>query len=265
MFMAEFKKSHFLYFHTNMIYFSLLVWPIILFFSAYYSFKPFDTKSENVLSEYVSNQEIGSFLLIGYLGYIFYFSLMQSAFQMAPERARGTLELIFLSPVSRLAVIYGRAMANLLEGVWLFFVFTVLGLFFFGDIQPHNWWGIPLSLFLLIISAVVWGGFLNAIFLFSRDAGFFFLIIQEPLLLFSGVRIPIPVLPIWGKFISYLFPLSYVLLIYREIVMRGASLFEVSTMIYSLLVVIIVFILLTSWIIRKAEKNSKINGSMALY
>jgi len=52
---------------------------------------------------------------------------------MEIERTNGTLEIIFISPSSKLAMMYGRAIGSLFENIWMFFVFSIFTYFVFGD------------------------------------------------------------------------------------------------------------------------------------
>lgn len=146
---AEFQKAHKHHFHSKMIYFSLFLWPILLFIASYYSFKPFNLEEYSPLSKYIEVDQLGLFLLTGFLAYTFFWCLVQSAWQMSYERSAGTLELIFLTPVSRIMFIYGRAAANLFEATWLFTLFTLLAIFFITDISSIHWINVP---FFLIIN-----------------------------------------------------------------------------------------------------------------
>ncbi|ACL21336.1 ABC-2 type transporter [Desulfitobacterium hafniense DCB-2] len=262
---AEMKKSHRLNFHSSLIYFSLLVWPAITYVSAYYSFKPFDLGEYSPLNRFLSAENIGLFLLTGYLGYIFFWSLVQSAWQMSFERYAGTIELIFLSPVSRLGVIYGRAAADLLAGVWLFSTFAFLAAVLVGGVQIAGWWSVPLGLLVLAVSAVIWGGFLNVIFLFSRDSGFLYTILDEPMLIFSGVRIPVAALPCWGKLIALVFPLTYVLAILRDLVIEGYGFTQILPSLGVLLAVLAVLFLFSSRLVILAEKHALKTGNLNLF
>ncbi|WP_400244390.1 ABC transporter permease [Niallia sp. JL1B1071] len=262
---AEFVKSHKHNFHNKLIYFSLLLWPALLFVTSYYSFKPFNLTDTSPLSAYMNVDQITMFLLTGYLGYIFFWSLVQSAWNMSYERQAGTLELIFLTPANRLTIMFARAAGNLLEAVWLFTVFILLVLVVTGKGAEIHWGYLPLALLLLSVSAIVWGAFLNIVFLFSRDAGILFTIFEEPMQFFSGVRIPVLAFPIWGKAIAYLFPLTYVLDIFRDLVLNGKS-FEQMIGQYLLLCTIILLLCISSvFLLKKAETHAKKTGNMVLY
>jgi ABC-2 type transport system permease protein len=262
---AEMKKGHRLNFHNSLIYFSLLVWPAITYITAYYSFKPFDLGASSPLNRFLSSDKIGLFLLTGYLGYIFFWSMVQSAWQMSFERYAGTIEMVLLSPVSRLGMIYGRSSADLLEGVWLFSSFAFLAAALVGGIQIAGWWSIPLSLLILAVSSVIWGGFLNVIFLFSRDSGFLYTILDEPMLIFSGVRIPVMAMPLWGKALALVFPLTYVLQIMRDLVIEGKELLEILPSLGVLAAVLLLLFILSARLVVLAEKKALKTGNLSLF
>jgi len=262
---AEVVKSHQHNFHNKLIYFSLLIWPALLFVTSYYSFKPFNLSSSSQLSKYIDVNQITLFLLTGYLCYIFFWSLVQSAWNMSYERQAGTLELIFLTPVPRLTVMFARAAGNMLEAVWLFTAFTLFVLLATGHAGEIYWWNVPLAFILLSISAIVWGGFLNIVFLFSRDAGILFTIFEEPMQFFSGVRIPVLAFPLWGKIIAFLFPLTYVLDIFRDLVLNGKGLIQLREQYFMLFCVLALLCTASLLLLRKAEKYAKETGNMVLF
>ncbi|WLD94659.1 ABC transporter permease [Alkalihalobacillus sp. AL-G] len=262
---AEMVKSHQHNFHSKMIYFSLLIWPVLLFLTSYYSLKPFNLEATSPIAEFVDPDSIMLFLLTGFLGYIFFWSLVQSAWQTSYERQTGTLELIFLTPVSRLAFVYGRSAGNLFEAAWLFTVFSVLLLVALGGPQSIIWSALPIAFLILIISAVVWGGFLNVVFLFSRDASILFTILEEPMQFFAGVRLPVAAFPIWGKVIAVVFPLTFVLDIFRGLVIKGQHLSQLSTSLFILAGILIGLIFLTTLLMKLAEKHAKQSGNMVLF
>ncbi|MDC2865734.1 ABC transporter permease [Bacillus sp. BP-3] len=264
-FFAEWKKSHRNHFHSKMVYFSLFIWPVLLFATAYFSVKPFDTSNSSPLAKWMDPKQISFFLITGYIGYVFFWSLVQSAWQMSWERQNGTLELIFLTPVSRVWMMYCRAGANLIEGVWMFTVFSILIVLFFDDVKVPPVENIALAFIVLCISAVVWGGILNTIFLFSRDASILFTILEEPMQFFAGVRIPVVVLPLWGKIMAALFPLTYVLQIFRALLMEGESVIDLFPNLCLLFSMLALLVVISYLLVRKAEKHAKRTGNMVLF
>ena len=157
-----------------------------------------------------NSEELLAFLGTGFMAYTCFWSMVQNTWSMAiQEREGGTLEITFLSPANRLAMTYGRALGALIQEVWMFCCFCVFILVYTKSIQLNNIFLLPLVFMLLIVSSTIWGGMLNTIFMFSRDASIFMNIFDTPMTLFSGTRLPRNCFPLWAKVISLIFPLTY--------------------------------------------------------
>lgn len=260
---AEVTKEHRNSFYSKFIYFSLLIWPIITFINTYFSYKPFNL-GQSSWNGLKSPNSILLFLLTGYLGYISFWSLVQNAATMRSERENGTLETIFLSPANRLAIIYGRSLGALVESIWMFSTFSVLLFGMVQGIQLEKLFYIPVSFIVILVTATVWGGLMNVIFLFSRDASIVFTICDEPMILFSGVRIPVSVFPWWAKILSVIFPLSHSISIVRGLLLYDS----LNSILYSLLGTffsLAILVLLTIWLLNKAENNARKLGNLSFY
>ncbi|AUS11641.1 multidrug ABC transporter permease [Bacillus subtilis] len=261
---AEIYKQHKNSFHSTKAYFSLLIWPILNLINAYLCYKPFNL-NDLKLYRINTSDELISFLLIGFFTYISFKSLMQSALQMSYERSNGTLETIFLSPANRLSLIYGRSLGFIFGNIWMFFAFTFFIMCYIGSIPIYNLVYFPICFILIVISATLWGGLLNTIFLFSRDASILFMIIDDPMMLFSGVRIPLTLFPIWAQVISFIFPLTHVLAVVRDLMLFGdISLSSWNHLLYLLSELLFMF-MITLFLLPKAEKHARINGELTFY
>lgn len=262
---AEVLKQHRYFFQSKFIYFTLFLWPILAFINEYYVFKPLSINNSIIKMDGLgATQSLIIFLFTGYIGYLCFWSMVQSAWQMNDERNNGTLETIFLSPVNRQALIYGRALGAIFQNMWLFFVFSIFMIaFYYGNIAKFAIL-LPLIFIILIFSATIWGGFMNAIFLFSRDASFLFYVFNDPMSLFSGTRIPTIVFPLWAKVISSVFPLTYVLVIIRNIFYQGKLNFNLPDS-AKLAASLLIIGALTAVITKLAEKNSRIKGDWTFY
>lgn len=187
---GEIKKQKRNYFNSLVTYISLLVWPLLTLIMTWMSYKNY---SIDVLSDagILSLKELLVFLLTGFLEYNCFWLMVQSAFFMRNERENGTLEIVFLTPAPRMAIIYGRAMGALYQALWLAVMYGVILYFILDTALLTFVIMLGLTFLITIFSAIIWGGFMNAIFLSSRDADFWFDIADEPMKLFSGVNIPI--------------------------------------------------------------------------
>lgn len=260
---AEMHKQHKNYFHSKIIYVSLFLWPVLTFISAYYNFKPFELNGISI--DYLNEGNLIVFVLIGYTSLSFFHSLIQSAWRFSFERISGTLELIYLSPGNRLAFIMGNAGTSLLEGVWLYVVFAAFILVAKAENLNVNGPAALVSMLIIVVLALLWGMLLNALFLFSRDSGFLFTILQDPMELFSGVKIPTTLFPQWAKIVSYVFPLTYSAEIIRRAILNGESLQQMKNLIIVSVVIGIVMAAATIIALKSGERHAKKTGNMALF
>ncbi len=262
---AEALKQHKNYFHNKTIYISLFLWPLLSFVSAYFGYKPFAMEKVAGSVDYVNEENLILFVLIGYLCMIFFRSLVQSAWMFSHERIYGTLELIYLSPANRLAFVLGNCLSSLFESVWLFIVFEA-GLFVIRGNQLHvQWEAAVLGIVMMILMAMLWGMLLNALFLFSRDTNFLFTVLEEPMELFAGIKIPSTVFPVWARAISSIFPLTYSAETLRRVMLRGDGLYQLRG--YFLISLLFAGFMLgiTMVCLRLGERHARKTGNMALF
>ncbi len=261
--LAEAVKQHRNYFNNWMIYISLFVWPLLSFLSAYYSYSAFDV--EGTFVSYINGDNILVFLMLGYMAMSFFRSVVQSAWNFSRERQSGTLEYIYLSTANRLAVLTGNALSSVFESSIVMLVFGLLIIFSKKESINVNTIGLAVVILIFIIMALLWGVFLNACFLYSRDTDFLFTILEEPMEIFSGVKVPIVIFPAWAKIISLIFPLTYALEALRQVMLNDARLLEVSHILYICIGIIIVLLLVTLITIDIVEKHMRKTGNVVLF
>lgn len=258
---AEIKKQIKNYQFSLANFFSLLIWPTLSFFEIYFQYKSFDIES---LSKYAiySLKDFYLFLITGTLVFNCFWSMVQSAFMLTFERQNGTLESTFATPANKLVVLYGRSLGGMFTNLWMFVSFSFIAILIFKTISIDMGLLIVASFFILLISSTIWGGFVNSLFLISRDSSYLFTIFDEPMKLFSGTSIPVKAFPHVGQLVAALFPATYCLKIIRLIFLNASiSLGELLP----LIIILIVLVVATYIILFYAEKNNKQNGSFQLF
>lgn len=260
---AEAMKQHKNYFHNKMIYISLFVWPFLSLITTFYGFKAFDLSQCHI--SYITEENMLVYLVLGYMCMSFFRSLVQSAWKFSFERLSGTLELIYLSPASRQGVLIGNAISSVFESVIMMVVFGIATIIYKQEVLKVK--VIPcLVIFALVaIMAVLWGILLNALFLFSRDTDFLFTILEEPMEIFSGVKVPTTVFPLWAKCISVIFPLTYAIDAVRRVVLQGSSLVMLKDFLVRSIIIIIFLYSVTLVIIHLVERHSRKSGNLILF
>jgi len=262
---AEMIKQYKNYFHNKFIYFSLFLWPILSFVNGYYQFKPFDFSGVSKSISYLNDDTLLSYVLIGYMAMIFFRTLVQSAWHFSFERTAGTLELVYLSPANRVAIVFGNCLSALLGSVWLFVVFLVGIQLTFSNVQIENPVLFIMASILMVIMSVNWGMLLNGLFIFTRDSAFLFTILEEPMEIFSGVKVPVVLMPFWAQAVAAAFPLTYAIKALRMLMFETVSNSEVLRMFGIMLLICITMFLMTLFILRVGEARNRKTGNMALF
>ncbi|MDF2533681.1 MAG: phosphate transporter permease [Clostridia bacterium] len=263
---AEAIKQHKSVYHSSLMYFSMLIWPVLDLFAAYYAYKPFEgSATSELIAKWVGDDKIFAFILFGSISYMFFKCFVQSAWRFSYERVSGTLELIYLTPSNRLGIMLGNALASLFESAWMFTVFCIGALAFFTDLYISSAFMLVIAIFSLVIPSICWGIFMNSLFMFSRDTGIFFTVFQSPMELFGGAKIPYPAFPIWAKLAGGIFPLTWSANIVRKIFMHGAALTDIKIELVLLSLICIGLFLLTLLLLKKSEAYARKTGNMALF
>ena len=260
---AEILKQQKHDYHSPFVYFSLLVWPVLGFLEVYYTYKPFEITGYMGITD---RKELLAFLGTGFMAYTCFWSMIQNAWSMAnQERTGGTLEITFLSPANRLAMSYGRALGALIQEVWMFCSFCVFILIYTGTLSLGNLVMLPFIFLLLIISSTIWGGMLNTVFMFSRDASIIMDLFDMPMTLFSGSRIPVRCFPQWAKVLSLVFPLTYCLNIIRLVLHIQEEGNGWAADLSGLAVCLSIMAVITVILIQKVEQHNRENGELQFY
>lgn len=266
-FLAEALKQHRSLFGTWSTYCSLLVWPGLQLAISFYVFKPFSGSSHFMKNWPLAATPGGIFLFIvtGMLGYIAFWSLVQSSWQFSKERFEGTLELLFLTPVNRLILILANSIIALAQSAWLFLVFCIGLIILVGRLNMASPLMLLVAFFSLLIPAVAWGAFLNAFFIFSRDSSLISTVLDEPMAFLAGVNIPLMALPTWIRFIGALFPLTTSLIVIRGIFLEKATMIDILPQLAILLLFSLALLTLAHFILIKGEKRALHNGTLTLF
>jgi ABC-2 type transport system permease protein len=227
---AEALKQHRQIFGSKLVIFSMLVWPLLKLAEAYYMLHPL-AATPGIAERWplaADPQRLLAFLATGALGFTFFFSLVQSAWHFSFERQTGTLELLFLSPANRLAIVIANGFGGLVQNVWLFACFSV-AMFTLLDVANVANPGMYAVIFLaMLVPAIAWGAFLNSLLIFSRDSAFLYTLLDDPMWFASGVRLPTFALPGIVRVLGSVLPLTGSLTIVRGALLDGQGIGDLA-------------------------------------
>ncbi len=202
---------------------------------------------------------IGS-LLWGFLSVLFH----DVAEAVAWERWEGTIEYTFMAPIYRFTYLVGQSLfATLYAILRSVLIMVLVALFFKISLKNAN---IPATFILIIISSFSFlgMGLIAAILpLLSPEKGAQAShILQAVILLISGVYYDVSVLPSWIQPLSKISPGTYTLRAIRRALLENASLKDLSSDIFTLLLIGAFLIPFGLWVFNRAEIHAKKTGKL---
>lgn len=182
--------------------------------------------------------ESSHFFVPGLVGIILQLvTLFLTAFAIVRERELGTLEQLFVTPVSRAGLLLGKlAPYALLAFGETLIVLNVMVWLFGVSIRGDVLLLLTLS-FLFLLCALGLGLFVSTMSRTQVQAFQFAFIFMLPSVLLSGFMFPRSQMPLPIYAVSSLIPVTYYLEILRAIVLRGADLADIVPSVISLAVV----------------------------
>ena len=170
------------------------------------------------------------FMIPGVIGMILYaIAAILTASSVVRERERGTIEQLIVTPIRSWELILGKLMP-----------YVILG--FFNTIEVlavgHWWFGMPIrgDLGLILILSVVFlatglgiGLFASTIANTQQEAMLTVWMTLLPSIFLSGFFFPLEAMPAILRWLSYLMPLRYYLVIIRSLLLKGVGLEMIQT------------------------------------
>ncbi|HEY5730879.1 MAG TPA: ABC transporter permease [Anaerolineales bacterium] len=170
------------------------------------------------------------FMIPGVIGMILYaIAAILTASSVVRERERGTIEQLIVTPIRPWELILGKLMP-----------YVILG--FFNTIEVlavgHWWFGMPIrgDLGLILILSVIFlatglgiGLFASTIANTQQEAMLTVWMTLLPSIFLSGFFFPLEAMPAVLRWLSYLMPLRYYLVIIRSLLLKGVGLEMIQT------------------------------------
>lgn len=190
---------------------------------------------------YNPNLDSSHFFVPGLVGIIMQLvTLFLTAFAIVRERELGTLEQLFVTPVSRVGLLLGKlAPYAVLAFSETLIVMSVMVYMFGVPIRGDVTLLLALS-FLFLLCALGLGLFVSTISKTQLQAFQFAFIVMLPSVLLSGFMFPRSQMPGPIYFLTFAIPVTYYLEILRGIVLRGADFFDILPSVIGLTVSTIV-------------------------
>jgi ABC-2 type transport system permease protein len=264
---AEAVKSLRIYFFSSRTLFWALALPLGNGLYFYFLYLPFAAKSINFEFGQTSfSLDLVGFTLVGQLLYTFFTMMLLAGAAFESERWQGTLESVLLSPANRIAVLFGGALANALNYLWMLIGLTLSWVVFVHvNVVIRDVLALFASLALSYLAIVAVGMCLEALFIYSRRGALYVATLQEPMMFLSGQIFPLSSMPRFLLPLSYLLPLTFGLVAVRLTMLGGATMSDVAIPLSALVVMTLVFLLLAKLLVNYAERRAKARATLTQF
>jgi len=188
---------------------------------------PIAVKMEGLFAE---NTNYFEFVAPGIMAMIVMTAVLTGlAAAVSREREIGTLDGILISPINRLAIILGKAVAQSIRGLTQGAIVMLLAIFLFGVKINGSILLVVLLLLLGIFSFVGLGILISAAVAEQETATQLLFMFQFPMLFLSGAFFPIQQMPEVMQRISHAIPLTYAIEALRKVIILGGGVSSIST------------------------------------
>jgi ABC-2 type transport system permease protein len=211
--------------------------------------------------------DIAGFLFVGWATYMWLSLILWGpGTSLRTEQIRGSLEAIFLTPVSRLVVLFGPAISQLAWAIWIFVVVGIALWIGFGvTVGPLE----ALRALAVIVVAVPAlysiGALFAAVVLRFGDASALVQAVRGVFTALCGMSFPIVVLPDWAQTVALTLPPTYLIADLRAVLLSGA---EVGHILGNLAIMAgmgAVLAVLAIVAFRHTERHARRGGRLAQY
>lgn len=207
------------------------------------------------------------FIFVGYAMYMWLSSLLWGpGTSLRREQMTGSLEAVFLTPVSRLVPLFGPTLTNV---VWTVFQLVVMGIavwLMFGVVLPLG--GVLLT-FLVVLAGLpamyAMGSLFGALVLRFGEIGPAVQFVRGALSLLCGITFPIVMLPVWAQVTSTAMPPTYIVAAIRDALLSGATPIDLAPAAAALLVLSVVFGGIAIVLFRVLEASARRTGMLGRY
>jgi ABC-2 type transport system permease protein len=184
-----------------------------------------DARAIDAFASRSGTTSITVFIFVGYAMYMWLSSLLWGpGTSLRRDQMTGTLESVFLTPVSRLVPLFGPTLTNVVWTAFQLFVMGVAVWLLFGVVLPLD--GAILALLVVIAglpAMYAMGSLFAASVLRFGEIGPMVQFARGTLSLLCGITFPIVMLPAWAQATSTVMPPTYIVASMRDALLKGAT------------------------------------------
>jgi ABC-2 type transport system permease protein len=252
------------------MFFGFLFWPIALPTAYVLQARGYAGDSQAAVDAFAQRSgttEIAGFLFLGWAAYMWISMILWGpGTALRTEQVRGSLEALFMTPASRLVILFGPVISQIVWAVWMFAVVGVaMAVFFHVAITPVEALR-ALAVILVAVPALYGLGALFAsVVLRFGEVSALVQGVRGVFTVFCGMSFPLVILPEWARAVALSLPPTYLIADLRKTLLIGA---DVGAVVGDLAVLLTMGLLLCALAVvafRRTERYARQGGSLAQY
>lgn len=252
------------------LFVGFLFWPIALPLSYVLQADGFAGGSDAARDAFASRAgtaDVAGFLFLGWAAYMWISMILWGpGTALRTDQIRGTLEAVFMTPASRLVVIFGPVVSQVVWAVWMFTIVGVVLTVFFGvPIGPLEALRALAVIILAVPALYGLGALFAAVVLRFGEVNAMVQGVRGVFTVLCGMSFPIVILPDWARTVALTLPPTYLIADLRSVLLAGAGLVELLPDLAILLGLGIGLCLLAVVAFRRTERHARRGGSLAQY
>ena len=207
---------------------SFIFWPIALPLAFVFQAEAFSggrADSAAAFAARTGTNEVAGFLFVGWATYMWLSIILWGpGTSLRTEQVRGSLEAIFLTPASRLVVLFGPAISQLVWAIWIFAIVGIALWIGFGvTIGPLEAVRALTVIVVGVPALYAIGALFAAIVLRFGDASALVQAVRGVFTAVCGMSFPIVVLPDWAQTVALTLPPTYLIADLRAVLLSGSE------------------------------------------
>jgi ABC-2 type transport system permease protein len=249
---------------------SFVFWPVALPLAFVFQAQAFSGGREDTtaaFAERAGTNEVAGFLFIGWAAYMWLSLILWGpGTSLRTEQVRGSLEAIFLTPASRLVVLFGPAVSQLVWAAWILVVVGVALRIGFGVVIGLAEALRALAIIIVGIPALyAIGAVFASVVLRFGDVHALVQGVRGLFTVLCGMSFPIVVLPDLAQRVAMTLPPTYLIADLRAVLLAGADIGRVAGDLVVLAAMGLVLSLVAAVAFKRTEQYARRGGRLAQY
>jgi ABC-2 type transport system permease protein len=192
--------------------------------------------------------------------------VFSSASDVNRERMYGTLENIFVAPVSFAYILMGKIVGNTIWGLLsMVLSFVYLTIVFQIELPTIRLLPVVLGLIFVVIAISVFAFVMALLFTLSKHAVDIMNVIEYPIFLICGFLFPLTILPDWVQVISYTLPPTWAIYLLRMVTNASSTTNEILIAFSGLVVITMAYVGIALLSYRAVDRKARIDGKLGVY